>query len=691
LQDLWSNLSGHGVQVVAIHVGSTEAAAQAWMTGHGVTFPAIQDDTSFSIFASYSPGYYGVPHSYVIGRDMVIRKDLLGSIDCHVLEGHVMDVVYMRDPIDVEMVMDVSDSMNDPSPSDPGGDSKLTMMKQAATMITDFLNDNGQVDDRMGLVWFTDDASEYQNPTGEKLLPVQIHWTDLRTQINTHGTGTCTAMGAGLQTAFDTLSPSTQKPFVILCTDGMQNIEPKVTKVGSHYEMIDSGGWLCGGHSSVVSHPGVDIITYNTCIHTIGIGITATYAALLQEIADATDGFYRGTNDPETDLDLIYFLDLCNCMAGGSPTVVHHSTGIFRPEEYEAVECFCLNRSIRKVTVMLSWRKSQGNDLTFWLYAPDGTLLDLHHEMKRFESHSLATIYLPRQQDGQELGYVGHWRMVIRGETQGAHADYHAMVIGEDREIKYALDFPKKMYEVRDLLPIRINLTELKEPIVKVNEILMEMVHLRVPLAELLAQYRVSFYELQKEIKKGRKQYRKDPVVAKLEAMASDPRFRKFLTPVRNQLSLQEGSLECKISEKEIFIPIALKQPGLHSFKVAIQCQTPGNGPICRTDMISVNVRPGKADPKQTRVSLTEISAKGLAGAMFHVTPKNKNGQLVGPGFGHEFKAMVGKQSLEFDIEDQLNGTYQIELLIPKKVQVKGKRTSVNIMFQGKLVWKGKV
>ena len=113
------------------------------MTGLGVTFPAIQDDASFSILNSYSPSSFSVPHLYIIDRDGVIRWDHIGAVAEDVLEGHIMDVVYLRDPIDVEMVMDVSGSMNSPAPGDPGGDSKLTMMRRATSMITEFLADHG--------------------------------------------------------------------------------------------------------------------------------------------------------------------------------------------------------------------------------------------------------------------------------------------------------------------------------------------------------------------------------------------------------------------------------------------------------------------------------------------------------------------------------------------------------------------
>ena len=294
--------------MVAVHVSETEAAADAWMTGLGVTFPAVQDSAASDIFRSYvpAPETLYVPRVFIIDRDGIIRYDHTGSEAEAVIEGHLLDVVYIRDAVDVEMVMDVSDSMNSPSPSDPGGDTKLEIMKQAATMITDFLNDNGQVDDRMGLVWFTDDVEEYETLAGDKLLPIQANWGDLRAQILAHGTGICTAMGAGLQTAFDTLSASTQGRFVILCTDGMQNVQPKVAEVGGHFEIINAGGWECGsGVSSVDEHPGVDIASYDARVHTIGIGITDTYRPLLEDVADATVGFFKGTDDPVTDLDFI--------------------------------------------------------------------------------------------------------------------------------------------------------------------------------------------------------------------------------------------------------------------------------------------------------------------------------------------------------------------------------------------------
>lgn len=683
LQSIWNDVAGHGVQVVAVTVEGTEAENAAWLNSLGVTFPALVDT---GMWADYcppsSPDYGYVPHNYVIDRDGIIRFDHVGGLDEAALRGAIMDVVYMRDPIDLEMVMDVSDSMNSLV---SGGDSKLVMMKQAATMVTDFLKDHGQTDDRMGLVWFSDDVSEYQNLSGEKLLPIQANWSDLRLQINNHTTGMYTAMGAGLQTAFDTLSTSSHDKFVILCTDGIQNIEPKVASVGGHFEITDSGGWVAGSHSSVPAHPGVDITSYNTRIHTIGIGITATYASLLQDIANATDGFYRGTNDPEIDLDLIYFLDLCNCMAGGSPAVVHHNAGKLNEGEDEVTEYFYINNSIRKLTVMLTWKESQGGALAFWLYSPDGSLIHLGQEMKCYENHCLATIYLPRLREGKKLPYIGQWKMIIKGETLAGGADYHAFVIGEDPDVHYHIEVPKKRFEIGDILPIKVLLTNLQKPILEVQDIKLETSHLRIPLPELLAREEVANY-VPNLAPVSAKSASEDPLALKIKAISENPVLKDMFQTVRRKFSIMQNSLECKITYDHIVVPVLLQQPGLVSYKVTVNCGNQQTGPIYRTDMISVYVGAGTADPRQSKVSLVSLSDKG--GALIYATPKNKSGCLLGPGLANEFKVFSAKNAVECKIEDKFNGTYLIE--VPELSEGNAK-ASISISLKQKTLWKGEV
>ena len=684
LQQLWTKFQGHGVQVVAVHVSETEAVAQAWLQGLGVTFPAVQDDAGFTIFASYSPGDYGVPHLYIIGRDMVIRRDQPGEVSYATLEGMLMDVVYLRDPIDLAMVMDVSDTMNDPSPSAPSGDKKLDMMKQAMDMITEFLNSHGQSNDRMGLVWFTDDVSVFKNVLNQELMSIPAYSSELRAQIQAHTTGVCTAMGAGLQKGFDILAGGTQGDFAVLCTDGMQNVQPMVAKVGSHYEIVDTPGmYECGGHASVPSHPGLDIASYNTRVHTIGVGITANYAALLQEIANATGGFYKGTDDPENDLDLIYFTDLCHCMAGASPSVILHRVGAFAHDACLAHEQFQIDRTVRKITVLLSWPHASKSGLFFWLHAPDGSFVDCHEEMQLFETYALATLYLPKEQDDVAQPFVGTWTMNIRGEAGEAGTAYHAMVVAEDRDLHFRLDIPRKLYEVGDLVPLRCQFLSAEDP-PTVRNVIVETAQLRVPIAELLARYTISEYELRKRSSQWVGKQPMDLLPRKIAALCADRRFRELVKPARTTASLAHGDLKCEIAQHEVLIPVRLTQPGLITFKVEVQAEAAKGGPVQRTDVVSLFVDPGKLDLKRSTLNVMEVTTKGGPGYMVQFTPRNAAGHLFGPALGGEFQLLAGKRSHPIEAEDLLDGSYRLEFALPKEL---GKGEQLAVAFKGQTVW----
>ena len=594
---------------------------------------------------------------------MVIQKDLVGAMAEATLEGHLLDVIYFREAVNIEMVMDVSATMNDPAPSSPAGDPKLALMKQAACMITDFLHDHGQANDRMGLVWFTDDASEYTNVAGDKLFQVQPNTAALKGQVNAHGTGNCTAMGAGLQTAFNTLMTQPNHRFAILCTDGMQNIDPKVTEVAGHYEIVDSGGWLCGSHAALPGCPGDDIAWYNAAVHTIGIGITAAYSPVLQDVATQTGGFYLGTDDPASDLDLIYFVDLCNCLAGGSPAVVCHEAGCLNAEEKFAYEYFCLNATARKLTVLLSWPQTQHAHLTFWLYGPDGQRVNLD-TFEQFDTYALGTVYLPRRVGGQEVPHVGQWRAAITGHVSGACSDYHLMAVAEDQEIHFHVAYPPKFYTVGDILPIHVDLSEWGKPIVKVSELALEVAHLRLPLAELMSEYRTSDLEIRRRLGKSAG-HRQDPVILKLKAMAADPTFAPRLRPMRQVQSLRKGTLRPEFGEQAITLHWALDQAGLHTFKVLVEAETPENGPVQRVSMVSVLVHPGAADPKHSVVTPMEAALGGRKGLRFRVTPKNSRGQLLGPGYGERIAVRAGEEYFSVKPDDLLDGSYELEMLLP--------------------------
>ena len=695
LQKLWKKYQKQDVVFVAVHTENDDdharqygyadalSAAREKLIASGVRFPGIQDDSADTIFCHYDGPGFGWPQVYIIDKDHDVHSAVYGEESESATENRILDAFTSRDPIDLEMVIDMSDSMNN---SASAGVSKLAVMKQAAKMVVDFSHAHGLTSDRMGLVWFTDDVSRY--PTGNTLLPVMANANGLRNRIDAKHTGMCTALGAGLQTAFDVLGSSTRNRFAILLTDGMQDVDPMVHSVGGHFEIIDAPAeYHCSRTCPGVGpRPGVNITSYNTPVHTIGVGVTATYSPLLNDIAAATDGTYLATVDPVNDLALLYFVEVCACLAGGSPAIISHAAGTFRPEQCKSTHRFFLNRTIRKFTAILSWQKLGAGNLIFWLRAPDGTVVGLHNRIKYYDTYVMATVPLPVEQDGRELPRSGEWVMIVRGSI-GSSVPYQVLVIGEDTGTHFEVVHPHRMYEAGDVLPLRIRLKEGRRFLAEPADIVLQKKSLREPLTELLARY--PFQPALKKAKKG--ECEKIPGTVQLEpklrALEADPRFAEQLGLNVITQSLREGTLRCTIDQKGITLPVTLTEPGVHTYRIEVRFDTEKNGPISRVTLVSVYVGPGAADPERSVVTMIPTGSGKTNGLMVIATPKNPAGQLIGPGRSAGIGLRIGKETPEHSIEDLLDGTYRIT--IGPGLAGSGKNRTVTLMFKDKIFWKG--
>ncbi|HXH37864.1 MAG TPA: VWA domain-containing protein [Thermoanaerobaculia bacterium] len=662
----------------------TSADVTNWLNAMpgGITFPVVHSSnwsgtTDWSIANLYVSGGISWPYTVLIDVDGIIQQIDSGTLFTEAqLEEAILEVVYKRDPVDLELVVDVSDSMNTTPSSAPSGDSKLLLLKQAANIVVDVLTEHAQANDRMGLVRFTDDVSEF-SLGGVKLLPLGANEASLRGQIDTLTTGMYTAMGAGLQTAFDTLtSQGTQKRFAILCTDGMQNIQPKVTPVDGHFEIIDSDGWVAGAHASVPPHPGVDIASYNTHVHTIGIGATSEWEPALQGVADQTGGFYRSTTDPQTDLALIYAVDLCSCLAHGSPAVVRHASGALDANG-EATEGFYLNRSARKVTVAVFWPASEHGSLMFWLHGPDGTLIPLYDAMKLHPDRSVATLLLPVDVDGRTVNHVGYWTVDVRGEAGVAGpVEFQLLVIAEDRETKCIINYPRKTYAVGDVVPLHLRMSN-SEAEHRFVDVALETIRPVIPVAEALHRVPKSRVKV-KQSKTAHRDVRAH-ISEKLRSMAADPEWRDLLRTERTQSSLRGGTLECAAAAHEVTVPLRLTQPGVTSYRIETLCETADGGPVARMTYVSVFAKPGQASQKLSGVGVARQKTK----LVLTVTPRNKLGHLFGPGLGGEIEVTTKGEPTKAVVHDLLDGSYEVEI----PLRAVGPKTS--LLVGGQTLWAG--
>jgi hypothetical protein len=99
--------------------------------------------------------------------------------------------------------------------------------------------------------------------------------------------------------------------------------------------------------------------------------------------------------------------------------------------------------------------------------------------------------------------------------------------------------------------------------------------------------------------------------------------------------------------------------------------------------MISIIVEPGKVDPKQS-----DFRKKGK---MIYITPRNKKGQLLGPGYSRKFKLKAGEKEYDIEFKDLLDGTYQIEVPEKETEEIKEKGLDVDITFRKNLIWRRKL
>ncbi len=479
-------------------------------------------------------------------------------------------------------------------------------------------------------------------------------------------------MGAGLQVGFDLLSAGPSRGKAILCTDGIQNVNPKVTAVGNHFEIVSSGGWQCTSPSTVVhGHPGVDIADHGVKVHAIGVGVAPTYADTLEQIATSTGGFFQATDEPQNDLDLAYFIHLCDVLAGGSPELVHHAVGSLSPQNTSACERFLVNETARKLTIIVSWEPDANGELTFWLSRPDGTGVPIQADMLRRPTYAMATIRLPSGPEPDS--HIGQWTVNIQGHDDTVEArSYHLLALVDDGETKLNVKLSKSRWEVGDHIPVVLSIESGRRQIA-LKDVQLDLAAPRISVADVLSDYRVS-------------RTHADPLKAlndKLKNLAVDPQRAKALVPKHSMKRWVDGDFRAIAHDRAIETSLVAETPGLLAAKIVIIGEDKNGCPVQRTARVSLLIDPGKADASMSSVGVTESSRKGETASLV-VTPRSSDRHHLGPGRGSEFDLRIGGKRAEIDVIDDIDGTYRIAIR-------KGKGGNAVLTMDGSIIWEGKV
>lgn len=736
--------TNNNVQIIGVMYNYNDASdgthegpvTSDWITekmeaeGITISFPLLMD-TSWT--GSYSQQYLygltgpsiGLPWTYIISQSYRItnkwhRLSTSNGESLSFNSGDYSDTEYFvrhrlddlqnqRTPWDTVLVLDYSGSMNSSVTIEGITQPKIDFLKEAANTLLRVWKDYALCEDRISLVYFN-----YNAIADNTLYPILpgANIENLIDDITIQGADGCTAMGAGLATGLDILEASVNHRYVILFTDGMQNRNPLVYVAEIHYDdiatcyerHIDNIGRedypeplisLCGPNGGQSDYSGtlpVILEGLNIPIHTIGIGSPASWMFMLENVSAATFGESRTDSEIWPNLKEFFLETLIEIYRGSSIQMVTKKQGTL--EDQQDTEVFLLNKSVKKMTVILSW---MGQEVPLILkLKKNGREIDLSNKLTFEQNYCFATLTFPHYQKygltistiekaipfmrnapidrrlirshlapiyGEELiGPEGNWEIVIERtfSNDQASVPYHIMVLVDDKLLEYELVIPKGIHYAGEIIPINLRILEEGIPIQTVYSADLAF---RRPLQSLGTI--LSKYKEKGEMPKGRgviKDYDSSPLAKKVEMLFHDDDMIEKLRESELDIRRIKPTFEKRMSKGKG--PIRLYRdyyektevPGVYKVDLLIK----GFGRKCGAfERIESHTFFVLAKPDRETSDFKGIFKEKEGQVSITVIPKDKLGNLVGPGYSNMLRFRIDGKRIG-RVVDNLDGSYEI-------------------------------
>jgi cytochrome c biogenesis protein CcmG/thiol:disulfide interchange protein DsbE len=90
IDTLRQQYAGHGLSILAVNAGQDKATVETFMQKLGVSYPAAMDENS-KIARSY--GVVGLPTTYLIDGQGIVRGKIIGEADAAMFERHLQTLL----------------------------------------------------------------------------------------------------------------------------------------------------------------------------------------------------------------------------------------------------------------------------------------------------------------------------------------------------------------------------------------------------------------------------------------------------------------------------------------------------------------------------------------------------------------------------------------------------------------------
>jgi hypothetical protein len=552
-----------------------------------------------------------------------------------------------RHPLDVVLVLDKSGSMSELPPEADAGPTKAEILQSAMrTFIASWEEmDVLQPDDRIGIVFFSSTAAAQSVAGGDPPAsffvrrgvddPGPTHdWAPLRAKISELVPGGATSVGAGINSGMSQWAADPDSDLsMLVVTDGKQNTAPLIAPAGSGFLALTPVAGLAS-----------ELRQRFIPIQSIGFGTPgAVDGELLTKLALETSGVsYIGVN-AATMFDNLAFT-LISILKGNTAALAFRHHDVMTGSGPSAAQPVIVDASARRAVFSVQWAPPRVNALDLEVLGPDGNVVKPDSASKTPQS-SLQSFNMDR-------GDLGTWHVRVRrpknlASASAAQVPYTVHVYFVERHLDFSVNVDSAPVATGDPITLRARLSWNGKPLEKLpaGAIKVRVLRPSEGLGTVLRRTRtkegaatvggdtVSAYD------------RKLAGLSKADLKRVMPADVETITLVHEKNGVYRGTFS------------GTSVPGLYAFEALLDWDDPRTGHVRREERVETHVKV-RLDPAATQV-VASANVRGVV--TFRVTPRDRFGNFLGPGYASQLRAKLrgaGRLDAKPPVDREETGTY---------------------------------